>query len=186
MNLSTQQTYSIKDLEENTGVRIRTIRFYIKAGAVSPATSYATFGEIHLLQLQVISILLKRGIKLSGIKEALNGKTEEQLRSALANTETDTGTWDMEALERVVGPQAKTPMHRNISFAAIGSNSSPEQIMPQSSNIFSRLTSTAAQEHETWQHLRPMDGIEVNIRDDVDPQTKELVKQLIAQLRKSN
>ena len=176
-------TYSIKELQGLTGVSVRTIRFYIKEGVVSPAVSYAKFSERHLLELQLIKILNKRGLKLINIKTALKGKTEEEIRSILANAETDTNSWDTASLGGFVSHKSETAYSSppsNFSFAAIGTSMAPQQ--QPTANIINRLTSSPVQEPEAWDRLRPLDGVEINLRSNVDQKTRELVMQLMQQL----
>jgi DNA-binding transcriptional MerR regulator len=185
MKSFTEETYSIKELSELTDVKDRTIRYYIREGIVSPPTKYATFGPVHLLELQVIKILHGRGVKLSGIKDALTGKTEEELRTILAGSETDSRFWDVESIKNIANAEAPSDTAAaltNFSFAAIGT-AKPSQAQ-QFSGILSMLSTPQASDSETWQRLRPVEGVEVHIRDDVDPKTKELVMQLVKQLRK--
>ena len=183
-----ETTYSIKDLEGLTGIKIRTIRFYIAEGLVPPPDGTgggASYGEKHLLPLQAIKLLHESQIKLSGIKDVLSGMTHEQMRSLVADAEAGTRTWDMASLESWVKPVAPVavPVPGNFSFAAIGSST----VSPQpSTNILSKLTRPAAPEHETWHRLRPLDGIEVNIRSDIDTKTRDLVMQLVNQLKQHN
>ena len=185
MKAISSETYSIKELGELTDIKERTIRYYIREGVVSSPTKYATFGPVHLLELQVIKILHGRGVKLSGIKNALSGKAEEELRTILAGSEADSRSWDVESIKNIAQaetPSDAAPILSSFSFAAIGTGK-PAQA-PQSPGILSMLYTQQTSDSETWQRLRPIEGVEVHIRGDVDPKTKELVMQLVKQLRK--
>jgi DNA-binding transcriptional MerR regulator len=179
------ETYSIQELSELTEIKERTIRHYIREGIVSSPTKYATFGPKHLLELQVIKILHGRGIKLSGIKGALQDKTEEELRTILTGSETDSRFWDVASIKNIAqaeAPSDAAPSFSSFSFATIGTKKPAHA--PQPSGILSMLSTTQASDSETWQRLRPIEGVEIHIRDDVDPKTKDLVMQLVKQLRK--
>lgn len=181
-------TYSIKELEELTGIKVRTIRFYITEQLIPPPDGTgggASYDDKHLLPLQVIKLLHESQIKLSGIKDILSGMTPEQMRFIMADAETGKRSWDMAALQNWVKPvaPAAAPAPGNFSFANIGSNSIPPQPL---TNILSKLTRPAAPEHETWHRLRPIEGVELNIREDIDKKTKDLVMQLVNQLKNRN
>jgi len=181
-----EETYSIQELSELTDIKERTIRHYIRESIVSSPIKYATFGPKHLLELQVIKILNGRGVKLSGIKDALSGKTEEELRTILAGSETDSRSWGVESIKNIAqaeAPSDTAPNFSSFSFAAIGT-SRQKQAPQSSSGILGMLSTPPVSDSETWQRLRPVEGVEVHMRDDVDPKTKELVMQLVKQLRK--
>ena len=182
-------TYSIRDLEEKTGIKVRTIRFYIKEQLVPPPIGTgggASYDDTHLLPLQVIKLLQESQIKLSGIKEALFGMSLEHMRILLAEAETGKRSWDSASLRNWVHPETSyeaTVPPRNFSFAALGSQEVGQPSPAPSSNILGRLTRQAPQTQETWLRISPLDGVEVQVRDNVDPKTKELVMQLMQQLQ---
>jgi DNA-binding transcriptional MerR regulator len=182
-------TYSIKDLEEKTGIKVRTIRFYIKEGLVPPPNGTgggASYDDTHLVSLQAIRILHESQLKLGGIKEALGGLSLEQVRALVADAETGTRKWDSTSLQRWVNPVAglsTMTAQRNFSFAAIGTRKAEQSAPESSSNILSKISRQAAPRQETWLRLSPLEGVEVQLREDVDPKIKALVMQLLEQLQ---
>lgn len=186
---STRTTYSIKDLEEKTGIKVRTIRFYIKEQLVPPPYGTgggASYDEAHLLPLQVIKVLHENQIKLAGIKEALAGMSLEQMRALVAEAETGKRSWDSESLRKWVRPETgheTATFPRNFSFAAIGSQKVGQAASAPSSKILGRLTRQSTPLQETWVRICPAEGVEIQMREDVDPNIKALVMQLIQQLQ---
>ena len=78
--------YSIADLEEQTGVNPRTIRYYISQGLLPPAHGRgpsATYDLGHLLRLRAIQLLKASYLPLDEIKARLGGLTDEDIAAML-------------------------------------------------------------------------------------------------------
>jgi len=70
--------YTINDLEHETGVSIRTIRYYIAQGLLQPAYGRgpsATYDSDHMLRLRMIQQLKDNRLPLTAIKERLDELT---------------------------------------------------------------------------------------------------------------
>lgn len=78
--------YTLNDLERETGVSSRTIRYYISEGLLQPAYGRgpsATYDPDHLLRLQVINQLKEERLSLKDIKERLSHLTPEDIAAML-------------------------------------------------------------------------------------------------------
>ncbi len=78
--------YSIADLERETGVNSRNIRYYISEGLLPPAYGRgptATYDLGHLLRLRMIAKLREDGIALREIRERLSDLDDEQIAATL-------------------------------------------------------------------------------------------------------
>jgi DNA-binding transcriptional MerR regulator len=74
--------YTLSDLERETGVTARTIRYYIAEGLLQPAYGRgpsATYDADHLLRLRVIQRLKDDRMPLREIKERLSHLTPEDI-----------------------------------------------------------------------------------------------------------
>lgn len=74
--------YSLSDLEEQTGVSARTIRYYIAEGLLQPAYGRgpsATYDPDHLMRLMVIQKLKDERLSLKDIKERLSHLTPDDI-----------------------------------------------------------------------------------------------------------
>lgn len=74
--------YTLSDLERETGVNARTIRFYITEGLLQPAYGRgpsATYDPDHLLRLRMIQQLKDERLSLKDIKERLSHLTPEDI-----------------------------------------------------------------------------------------------------------
>lgn len=74
--------YTLADLEQETGVNARTIRYYISEGLLQPAYGRgpsATYDPDHLLRLQLIQKLKDERLSLRDIKEQLSHLTPDDI-----------------------------------------------------------------------------------------------------------
>jgi DNA-binding transcriptional MerR regulator len=89
--------YTIADLERETGVSSRTIRYYIAEGLLQPAYGRgpsATYDSDHLLRLQLIQQLKDSRLPLIEIKERLSQLTPDDIAVMLrVQLEPTAETW---------------------------------------------------------------------------------------------
>lgn len=194
MTNETRYDYTISDLEARTGINRRTIHFYVKEGilpAPQGAGGGARYGEEHLLRLQLTRELQKSHLKLSGIREAMDGMTLAQMRAMAKKAGTASKPWDTRALDDwlntrvrqavsgpawnrslldLAGPAAPTPARE---FAA-------ERIEPDAAPAPPALRSpgTAGATGETWERITVADGFEVLLRSDLADAYRQIVAQL--------
>ncbi len=83
--------YSLGDLERETKISGRTIRYYISEGLLPPAYGRgpsATYDLGHLLRLRLIASLKENRLGLQEIRERLNGLTDDDI-AAILNIQTE-------------------------------------------------------------------------------------------------
>jgi DNA-binding transcriptional MerR regulator len=89
--------YTMADLEAESGVNARTIRYYIAEGLLQPAYGRgpsAVYDTDHLLRLRYIQLLKEERLPLGEIKEKLNALTPEDIAAALeVNLEPEAEVW---------------------------------------------------------------------------------------------
>lgn len=89
--------YTLADLERETGVPARTIRYYISEGLLQPAYGRgpsATYDPDHLLRLQLINRLKDERLSLRDIKERLSHLTPEDIAVMLKiQMQPEADTW---------------------------------------------------------------------------------------------
>ncbi len=121
--------YTMDDLERESGVTSRTIRYYISEGLLPPAYGRgptAVYDADHLLRLRYIQQLKATRLPLSEIKDRLNTLSAEDLAIALRiETEPRAETWrhyrlheDLEILVRD-RPTGTRPMREEEAFDLI-------------------------------------------------------------------
>jgi DNA-binding transcriptional MerR regulator len=78
--------YTMADLEAETGLPGRTIRYYITQGLLPPARGRgvgATYGPTHLLRLKAIGLLKKDNTPLEQIRQRLQDMRDAELAAML-------------------------------------------------------------------------------------------------------
>jgi DNA-binding transcriptional MerR regulator len=89
--------YTLSDLENETGVNARTIRYYISEGLLQPAYGRgpsATYDPDHLLRLQLIQRLKDERLSLRDIKERLSHLTPDDIAVILkVQTQPEAEVW---------------------------------------------------------------------------------------------
>jgi DNA-binding transcriptional MerR regulator len=78
--------YTMADLEAETGLSARTIRFYVAQGLLPAARGRgvgATYGQTHLLRLKAIALLKKDNTPLEQIRQRLQDMRDAELAAML-------------------------------------------------------------------------------------------------------
>jgi DNA-binding transcriptional MerR regulator len=116
--------YTLSDLENETGVNARTIRYYISEGLLQPAYGRgpsATYDPDHLLRLQLIQQLKADRLSLRDIKERLSHLTPDDIAVILkVQTQPEAEVWrrfqlhadlEISVRDRQAGERALTHEH---------------------------------------------------------------------------
>lgn len=78
--------YSIADLERETEISSRTIRYYVSEGMLPPAYGRgpsATYDLGHLLRLQMIGRLKREGLSLGEVRDRLERMSDDEIAGLL-------------------------------------------------------------------------------------------------------
>lgn len=88
-------TYSIKDLEELSGIKAHTIRIWeVRYGLLKPNrtdTNIRLYDEVQLKRLINVAFLLKNGVKISKISTLSDAKINEQILELYKQEGTEQG-----------------------------------------------------------------------------------------------
>lgn len=185
--------YTITDLEARTGINRRTIHFYVKEGllpAPQGTGGGARYGEEHLLRLQLTRELQKSHLKLSGIREAMDGMTLAQMRAMARKAGTASRPWDSRALgdwlETRLRQAASAPAWNRSLLDLAGSAPPPvrEVATVRGGPQAAPAPATAppppvAAAGEAWERIRVADGFEVLLRSDLADAYRQIVAQMV-------
>jgi DNA-binding transcriptional MerR regulator len=188
MDRDSRHDYTVSDLESLTGINRRTIHFYVKEGvlpAPQGAGGGARYGEEHLLRLQLTRDLQKSHLKLSGIREAMDRLSLEQMRVMAKKAGSPSKPWDMHALEGWV----ESRVHRGIAGPAwnrsmldlVGGSSVSRPQLPVTPAA-SRSTTPAPTAGESWERIRVAEGFEVLLRSDLAESYRRMVREMAARV----
>ncbi len=82
MNLSPKKLYTISELERESGIRQRTIHYYIRLGLLQPPYGRgrgARYSDMHLARLMRIRRLKELGMTLGQIQEILETLSDHEI-----------------------------------------------------------------------------------------------------------
>ena len=107
-------SYTISELSQRTGIKRRNIHFYIQQRLLPPpkgAGLGARYDDEHVMRLQAIPILRKRGLKLDEIRDQLTEMTMGSIKRLVSGYEPDR----TEALAGLPARRAATMSYRTAS-----------------------------------------------------------------------
>jgi len=197
---------TISELEELTGINRRTIHFYTRKKMIPPPEGLgggARYGEGSYLRLLLIKELQKSHLKLSGIKEALDAMSIQEMRSLVDTAKDADPVWDKEALDNWLQGffPSKLAFHDvepdedhqwslsdGFSFLEIGLNKEKvrKRKKPETSYL-KKLRRYQKKElsDTTWKRILVADGIEVNVRSDIQNRHGAVISKWIQDFKKN-
>lgn len=193
-----EKTFTISELEKVTGVGRRTIYYYTQEKLIPPpvgAGLSAKYEEIHYLRLKLIYHLQKSHLKLSGIKEIIDGMSIKEMRDKLKNIE-KSDNWqfstvfrslsksffDKKEKEEMLDQTPSLMVSENISF--VTNKQLVESVSTPKNQSIAEKKQHVPKAERTWKRYDVMEGVEVNIRSDIETEYGELLLQLLNEFYK--
>lgn len=183
--------YTITEIERITGIARRTIHYYIKERLIPPATGSgggASYNDEHVMRLNLIKEMQKSHLKLSGIREALNGMSFSEMEVLLRRAKKGKASWDSDSLGNWVSDQTEPDMDsmdqisdRNVSFLNVDSRAKSQKTTKGGSYLQDLKRSKSPD--ETWERFHVLDGVEINVRADIMNKYESLVMAWIKYLK---
>jgi DNA-binding transcriptional MerR regulator len=191
----TAKEYLVQELETETGVNVRNIRYYTEQKLLPPPTyrgKHAYYTEDHLKRLKLIDNLRKRHFPLDEIKAILyqldesgvdkllesQGKFLKQARVDTSYKKTDE-----------IGKRVKEDTVAYIDYL-LGKTPAPgpvERFLIESPPLLDKDTLSRLEVlpgGESWERISLAPGIELHIRRPVHPSEAENIKELVETARK--
>lgn len=182
-------SFTISDLETMTGLKRRTIYYYTKNQLIPRPEGFgiaAGYREDHLLRLLLIREMKKSHLKLSGIREALEGLSTGEMKELLKTALLGSQGWDSEALKNWLTSPSDEDKEQGISVSIPRQDylrvSDSEEFIPYGS-LPQKLERTKP-EDIYWMRYPISDGVEVHVRSDVLDRDRGEVEQWIDKIRK--
>lgn len=186
----TEAQYLIHDLAQRAGTSVRTIRYYTDEGLLPPPViqgKYAFYTEAHLKRLALIRRMKETYLPLREIREIINSLSDEEVNRRLLDppifdskiaisdqSPGQTGAHALQYISRLVDEQAA---HRSEEGGNI-----PRRI-PSNNRVSEDASpveySTPAPASEKWVHIAIVPGVELHLREPVDPDTSDLIHELV-------
>ena len=196
------KTYTISELEELTDINRRTIHLYVQEGIISPPDGTgggAKYYEDHVLRLMLIKHMQKSHLKLSGIREALDAMTTEEMKRLLKKVETGGPEWDAHSIDNWLlyskdethllkneadPTKAQSNKFHTYSFLKTeGMQHKPPKAKEGSKSYLRELKRSPSPE-SSWKRIEVADGIEISIRLDRYNRYRSIINKWIGQLNK--
>ena len=195
--------YNISGLEEITGLTRRTIHYYTKEKLIPPPDGIrggAKYNNEHLLRLLLTKEMQKSHLKLSGIREALDAMKIKEMEILYKKAQTSKiSSWDKDSIENWLinnsqqesgnsraNYQSKQPEKitesRNYSLLNLGKNAK-KQKQGKKTNYLKDLKRTATSD-ASWERFNVLDGVEINIRQDIMRKYGSIIKGWVEYLKK--
>jgi len=195
--------YNISELEEITGLTRRTIHYYTKEKLIPPPDGIrggAKYNNEHLLRLLLIKEMQKSHLKLSGIREALDAMKIKEMEILYKKAQTSKiSSWDKDSIENWIinnskqesgnsrsSYQSKQPEKitesRNYSLLNLGKNAKKQKQI-KNTNYLKDLKRTATSD-ASWERFNVLDGVEINIRQDIMRKYGSIIEGWVAYLKK--
>jgi DNA-binding transcriptional MerR regulator len=179
----TESDYQINELAKKAGVSVRTIRFYIGEGLLPSLPSqgrYAVYSEDHLERLELIRLLKDKFLPLKEIRIRLSGISQEDVRAAIAHEKrTAAQTIDQHGTGRSV--QEATGRATALDYVNQLLQSQPGGALPAQSP---KRSEPPPAKEDLWERVRLAPGVELHIKQPVEPSTRHRLDQLLAYANK--
>jgi len=178
-------TFSITELEDATKINRRTIHYYSQKKIIPPPEGKggsAKYGLRHYYSLILIKQMQKSHLKLSGIKEALDSMSIDELDKLAKAAQKSTVDWDNITLENWMNAElnlntgiATEPdasySNENISFL----NVPKRKRSNKNESYLSRIKREPASSKTAWERFEIIKGIEIHIRGDIMKKHKSIL-----------
>jgi DNA-binding transcriptional MerR regulator len=159
---------SIEELADAARIPVRTVRFYISEGLLPGPDGRgraASYGEEHLLRLQLIRVLAARRVPLAEMRARLAELTLPEMRALLAEEEAS------------ARQQAAEKSPRDYIASLLARTREPHKPPPAQPQAFQRDSILPV--GETWHRWMLAPGVELHLRRDVLREERALVERIL-------
>lgn len=200
---SESEAYTIDELAQESGVKVRNIRYYIAEGLLEAPQERGKYTCSHLLRLRLIKRLSEQFVRLEQIRKWLHrsdAQIEQWLQEAGDDNDIRELAEDNLAADAVTEKPAEGGKSARDYIARVlgkqpppASPASPAQAPIQSAPAMRRRESAQREEaraepqvsSETWQRILLSEGLELNVRTPIPPEIQELVRRIQELARQS-
>lgn len=190
--------YTIDELAQLSGVKVRNIRYYIAEGLLDLPEERGRYTRSHLLRLRYIRRLSRQFVRLEQIRKALQ-RTDAEIETLL-DTATEEDALAEESLplpEEAPGEQARRyiahALGKTLPPAAsesrekedfAGAVESEALTAPFSQKMRRASSSLREPSGEDYQRIVLQEGLELHVRTPITPEMRALIVDLIALAQK--
>ena len=172
---------TIEDLVDQSGIPVRTIRYYIAEGLLAGPGSRgraAFYGEEHLQRLKLIRRLTEQRVPLKEIRERLATLTIDEIRTVL--TEDVRREESVQVTDQTLSPQAYVASLLERARLARSQPGLFDPVSRSSARQEATSDATSGAGPERWARWLLAPGVELHVRADVLARDRGLVDRLLA------
>ncbi len=163
-----KKQFTIGELVYETGFKKRTIHYYSQKGVIPAPIGQglgAYYTQVHLFRLKLINHMKKSHLKLTGIREAFNAMSVDDLETLLNKIENEEANWKLDSLENWMVEAPKTSPEDIPLFQRTRDVKEPEEQATYKTNYLETVKRKKP-EATSWDKITLEDGVEVHIRSD--------------------
>jgi len=191
-----EEEYLINELAAQAGVTVRTIRYYTDEGLLPPPETrgkYACYNRSHLLRLELIRRMKEAYLPLREIRQVIIRLSDEEVSRRLREFEQDQAQKPTQVAEtkrdaldyiaRVRGQQAhlRAPERDSGGFLP----TLPPAVQPPGMPVGKIIILDDDLPGMPWRRIQIADGIELNLREPLDPAVQAAIERFIKEVRQS-
>ncbi|MCJ7696356.1 MAG: MerR family transcriptional regulator [Anaerolineaceae bacterium] len=190
---------TLEDLAKQSGLSIRTLRFYIQEGLLpGPDTrgKYASYSRQHIEQLELIQRLKARYLPLQHIRQLLENMSPADINKMLQLQESVSPSNEEKIIEKLDDPQSAIAGARALDYIKSLEQSheiiqemqpsySPQPVRKNqktkrnTTSVESKKKIVQATREESWHRIKLTKGVELHIRSSREKENKEEINTLI-------
>ncbi len=188
--MTENKSYLIHELADLANVSVRTIRYYLDEGLL-PAPEvkgrYAFFNAEHLDRLELIRRLKDAYLPLREIRQKMDSLSGSEVRNLLENSRDSVVVFD--ETRPKPQPQLKEPDSGALDYIArlLETRSPSLKAAPIQETVSKSLAAPQAPaprvaqipENETWQRLVLAPGVELHLRQPLEPENEKKIRQIM-------
>jgi DNA-binding transcriptional MerR regulator len=195
---------TLEDLAKQSGLPLRTLRFYIQEGILQgPDThgKYARYSEQHLDRLKLIQRLKNLRLPIQEIRHLLNNMTPEEISQIRQYQDVLKPNMDMNSYNRSAKSTPPSPGASALEYIhdlergrdniqPFIKYSTDDVMIPNNlravppPRITKKQNKKEVRDEETWKRVVIGEGVELNVREPMNTEEEEKVKQLIEMAQK--
>ena len=183
-----QNEYLIQELADETGISLRTIRYYQQEGLLPEPENrgkFAYYNNDHLDRLKLIQELKKNYLPLKEIREQLNSLTSVQVKTLLESHKADKlrqvsfGDTPKGKTTRPGSDTAQEYISRLLQTKPGFDDQELEKFQSTPYKKPETLRYVAGTPTESWQRIILAPGIEIQVKEPLSPQDRKRLEELI-------
>lgn len=185
--MSANSTLTVDELADQTGVPVRTVRYYISEGLLPGASGRgkaASYTRGHVDRLRLIRRLTERRVPLAEQRERLSQLSSAQVQALLAQEEKQAEELRVAETETPADFIGALLRHAQAARGRPSEAMSPSRSAPLPSRRGTTRGWQVPASGESWQRIQLVPGLELHVRSDMAGLHSWLIERLLKVARR--